>query len=286
MRIEGSSSMVRIVADTSTMYSSAQARAAGFDVAPLAVTIAGKTYKELDEIQLAEFVGIIGQGHMPTSSQPALGDVIAMYEACGKDEVLNIAMADGLSGTYSTAVAAARNVDNSRIEVINTGTLCGPHRYMVETAARMAHAGATLQQIKARIHALMETDLSFLIPSDFDYLRRGGRLSPLVSLVGKTIKLAPVLTQSKDGRQLVMSTVSRSFKLAIKHVSRELKEWGVGKGWRIYVVHAAATGLAEAARAQLKEVFPESTFELLPLTPVFTTQGSPGCVAIQTIKEL
>ena len=278
--------MVRIVADTSTMYSTEAARAAGFDVAPLAVTIAGKTYKELDEIQLDEFVSIIGQGHMPVSSQPALGDVIAMYERCGDDEVLNISMADGLSGTYSTAVAAAQNVENSKIEVIDTGTLCGPHRYMVEAAAKMARAGATLQQIKDKVHALMETDLSFLIPSDFDYLRRGGRLSPLVSLVGKTIKLAPVLTQSKDGRQLVMSTVSRSFKLGIKHVIKELKEWGVAQGWRIYVVHSAAAGLAEAARAQLTEAFPAATLEILPLTPVFTTQGGPGCVAIQVVKEL
>ena len=278
--------MVRIVADTSTMYSTTQAREAGFEVAPLSVTIAGKSYKELDEIQLDEFVRIIGQGHMPTSSQPALGDVIAMYEGCGDAEVLNLAMADGLSGTYSTAVSAVDNVSNDKIEVINTGTLCGPHRYMVETAAKMAHAGATLAEIKAKVHALMETDLSFLIPSDFDYLRRGGRLSPLVSLVGKTIKLAPVLTQSKDGRQLVMSTVSRSFKLAIKHVAKELHAWGVEKGWRIYVVHSAASGLAESARAQLTEAFPEATLEVLPLTPVFTTQGGPGCVAIQVVKEL
>ena len=183
-------------------------------------------------------------------------------------------------------MAAAQNVENGKIEVINTGTLCGLHRYMVEAAAKMAQAGATLQQIKDKVHALMETDLSFLIPSDFDYLRRGGRLSPLVSLVGKTIKLAPVLTQSKDGRQLGMSTVSRSFKLGIKHVIKELKEWGVEQGWRIYVVHSAAAGLAEAARAQLQEAFEHATLEVLPLTPVFTTQGGPGCVAIQVVKEL
>jgi tRNA nucleotidyltransferase (CCA-adding enzyme) len=49
---------------------------------------------------------------------------------------------------------------------------------------------------------------------------------------------------------------------------------------------AAAPGLAEAAKAQLKEVFDHVSFELLPLTPVFTPQGGPGCVAIQAIKEL
>ena len=104
--------------------------------------------------------------------------------------------------------------------------------------------------------------------------------------MGKTIKLAPVLTQSKDGRQLVISTVSRSFKLAIKHVAKELSSWGVEKGWRIYVVHSAAPGLAEIAHALLTEAFPETTLEILPLTPVFTTQGGPGCVAVQVVKEL
>ena len=279
--------MVRIVSDTSTLYSTTQAREAGFAVSPLSVTIAGKSYREFDEISAEEFVNIIRQGHMPTSSQPAIGEVEALYDRFAGEEIINVTMASGLSGTYTSAVAAAQLCENAdSISVINTRTLCGPHRYMVEVATKMAHAGATKQEILDKVPALMETDLSFLIPSDFDYLRRGGRLSPLVSLVGKTIKLAPVLTQSKDGRQLVMSTVSRSFKLAIKHVAKELTAWGVKKGWRIYIVHSAAPGLAEIAHAQLTEAFPEATLEILPLTPVFTTQGGPGCVAIQVVKEL
>ncbi len=277
--------MVRIIADTSTMYSSAKAREAGFAVAPLAVTIAGQTYRELDEIDGDGLVRLIGEGHLPTSSQPALGDVMALYEDCGEDEVLVLSMADGLSGTYSTAVAAARSMPHpEKIEVINTGTLCGPHRFMVETAARMAREGADKAAIRSKIQAMMETDLSFLIPSDFDFLRRGGRLSPLVSLVGKTIKLAPVLTQSRDGRQLVMSTVSRSFKLAVKHVAKEFREHGVGAGWKICITHAAAPGLAESALAQLRELFDRVDFEIHPLTPAFITQGGPGCVAIQAVQ--
>ena len=42
--------MIRIVSDTSTLYSTTQAREAGFDVSPLSVTIADKTYREFDEI--------------------------------------------------------------------------------------------------------------------------------------------------------------------------------------------------------------------------------------------
>ena len=35
--------MVRIISDSSTLYSTAQARDAGFAVSPLSVTIAGKS---------------------------------------------------------------------------------------------------------------------------------------------------------------------------------------------------------------------------------------------------
>ena len=65
------SNMVRIVSDTSTLYSTAQAEQAGFAVSPLSVTINGKSYREFDEISSEQFVSIIHEGHMPTSSQPA-----------------------------------------------------------------------------------------------------------------------------------------------------------------------------------------------------------------------
>ena len=279
--------MIRIVSDTSTMYSSGQAQAAGFSVSPLSVTINNKSYKELDEISSEAFVGIINEGHMPRSSQPSIGDVMDVYQAFEGDEIINIAMADGLSGTYSSAVAAANSCKNAQdITVINSRTLCGPHRYMVEKAAEMAQQGATKEQILKMVQSGIENNISFLIPSDFDYLRRGGRLSPLVSLVGKTIKLAPVLTQSEDGKQLVMSSVKRGFKQAVAHVIKELTEYGVGAGWRVYITHADAMQKAEGARDQLKAHFPETELAIYPLTPAFITQGGPGCVAIQAIKLL
>ena len=99
--------MVRIVSDTSTLYSPSQAREAGFAVSPLSVTIAGNSYREFEEISARQFVDIINQGYMPTSSQPAIGEVSALYEEFAGEPILNIAMADGLSGTYRSAVAAA-----------------------------------------------------------------------------------------------------------------------------------------------------------------------------------
>ena len=278
------SNMVRIVSDTSTLYSTAQAEQAGFAVSPLSVTINGKSYREFDEISSEQFVSIIHEGHMPTSSQPAVGEIAAMYERYAGEEIINIAMAEGLSGTYNGAVAAAGMVDDGDITVINSRTLCGPHRYMVEKAVEMANNGAGKDEIVAHVEQLMDSAKSYLMPADFDYLRRGGRLSPLVSYVGKTIKLVPMMTQTEDGKQLTLAGVRRSFKQAIQYVAKSLQERGVDDDWRIYISHADAMNKAEQAREILKESFPNAFYDILPLSPAFITQGGPGCVAVQVVK--
>ena len=278
--------MIRIVSDTSTLYSTAQAQQAGFQVSPLTVTIAGKTYREFDEISAEEFVEIIRQGHMPTSSQPAIGEVAEKYDMYPNDQILNIAMAHGLSGTYQSAVAAAELSSNSEnITVINTRTLCGPHRYLVEKAMEMVAADASLEEIVNTMNEKMDTIKSFLVPADFDYLRRGGRLSPLVSYVGKAANLTPIMTQTEDGTRLTIHGIRRGASHAIKYICETLKKTGIGKGWKVYVSHAGALDRAEQAVKIMQAEMPDAVYEIIPLSPAFITQGGPGCFAVQYVKD-
>ena len=277
--------MIRILADTSTLYSTSQAREAGFSVSPLSVTINGNTYREFDEISAEDFTAIIRSGHLPVSSQPAVGEVLELYEAYPEDEIINISMAAGLSGTYDSAVAAAELCDHKeRITVINTRTLCGPHRYLVEKAVEWAKKGHSVAEIRERLEEKMNTAKSFLMPADFDYLRRGGRLSPLVSHVGKVANLVPVMTQTEDGRRLTIAGVRRGFPQGVKFVSKALEKLGVGSGWRVYITHAAVPHLAQKTVETLQETFPGCVFEVYPLSPAFITQGGPGCIAVQVIR--
>lgn len=278
--------MIRIVSDTSTLYSTNQAREAGFEVSPLTVTIAGKTYREFDEINAEEFVDIIRQGNLPTSSQPAIGEVTEKYEMFAGDQILNIAMAHGLSGTYQSAAAAAELSSHpENITVINSRTLCGPHRYLVQLASKMAAEACAKEEIIAKINEKMDSAWSYLVPADYDYLRRGGRLSPLISYVGKAAKLTPIMTQTEDGTRLTIASIRRGFPHAVKWIVDTLKKKGIGKGWRVYISHAAAPEKAELAMKKLKEVMPDAVYEILPLSPAFITQGGPECCAVQYIQE-
>jgi len=277
--------MVHIVSDTSTMYSTTQAEEAGFAVSPLSVTIAGKSYREFDEISAEEFVEIIRQGHMPISSQPAIGEVEALYARYAGEEIINVTMASGLSGTYTSAVAAAQLSEHTdKISVINTRTLCGPHRYLVEKAVQWAKEGLSREVILDKLNALMDTAKSYLVPADFDYLRRGGRLSPLVSHVGKAANLTPIMTQTETGERLTVASIRRGYGHAVKYISSQLQKAGIGAGWQVQISHAGASDKAEQTLAALKEAMPEAEYRIYPLSPAFITQGGPGCVAVQYIK--
>ncbi len=277
--------MVRICSDSSTMYDSRRAKEHGFSIAPLSVTIDGKTYRELDEIQPEPFLDIITQGHIPTSSQPALGEVVEMFEdGDPEDEILHIAMADGLSGAYQSACAAANMCEHKgKITVLNSHTLCGPQRYLVKNAVRLAKEGLSCAEIVERTEKLIETTSSFLVPADFDYLRRGGRLSPLVSYVGQAMRFVPLMSTTEDTHRITLAGVKRSFAQAVDSVTKKFQSMGAGKNWLISISHAAAPDRAQQAMEKLRAAFPDTDIEINALTPAFITQGGPGCVAIQII---
>lgn len=278
--------MVKIVSDSSTLYSIQTARDNNLDIAPLTVTINGVTYKEYEEINTEEFIDIINEGYVPISSQPSIGEVIDLYNKYPNDEIINISMADGLSGTYSSACTAKELADNpSNIEVVNSKTLCGPHRYIVDVAVKLAEMGKTKDEILKEIYALIETSQSYLIPNDFDYLVRGGRLSSIAGRISSVIKLVPVVVMSEDRKRLVKFTTKRTFPNAIKKICEDLLNNLIDSNYNIYVSHACREDLADKAKEIIEQCIDGIRVEIKKLGPVFTTQGGPGCISIQVIKR-
>ncbi|MCR1951126.1 MULTISPECIES: DegV family protein [unclassified Clostridium] len=278
--------MIKIVSDSSTLYSIEEGQANNIDIAPLSVSINNKTYREYEDINTKEFIDIINEGHIPKSSQPSIGHVLDLYSKYPEDEIINISMADGLSGTYNSAFMA-RNMDNNpeRIDVINSKTLCGPHRYLVDLAVKLVEAGYTRSEIVNELNKFIETSTSFLIPHDFDFLVRGGRVSSIVGKIGSAIKLVPVMTLSEDCKSLEKFTTKRTYKKAVKKITEVFLEKNIDFNYKIYISHACKEDLANETKEIILEDIKDADIEIKLLSPAFTTQGGPGCVAIQVIKK-
>ncbi len=277
--------MVQIVTDSSVLYTREEGKKLGFEVMPLCISIGDLEDRDM-EVDMDEFYGRIAKGEHPKSSQPPIGEVMDVYEKYAGDEIINIAMADGLSGTYQSACGAKNMVDNGEnVTVINSTTLCGPHRYMVEKAQKMKEAGCSAAEIVEWLEYASTKHESFLIPQDFDFLRRGGRLAPAVATFGSILKLKPIMTQTPDGKQLDKFAIKRTLKSAFATVIDHWKKKGLDERHIIYVSHARAPQDAEHAVKLLKEAFPNTEIQVLELGAAFVTQGGPQCVALQYIEK-
>lgn len=277
--------MVKIITDSSTLYSPTQARRLGFEVAPLCVHIGDLEGRDLS-VDMDAFYGKIAAGEHPRSSQPPIGDVLELYEAHPDIDIINISMADGLSGTYQSACAAKDLAEhNQSITVFNSRTLCGPHRYMVEQAQRMKEAGCSKAEILAWLEKAAKTTESFLIPQDFAFLKRGGRLTPVAAALGSMLKLRPIMRQTDDGKRLDKFAVKRTLKASIAHLIEHFRKVGLDERHILYISHARALADANKILVQFKEAFPAVEYRLLELGAAFVTQGGPQCIAIQYIEK-
>ena len=177
-------------------------------------------------------------------------------------------------------------VDNGeKVTVFNSKTLCGPHRYMVEKAQKMVEEGKSAAEILAWLEYASEHHESFLIPQDFDFLRRGGRLTPLAATFGSVLKLKPIMIQTADGKKLDKFGVKRTMKTVVAAIIEHFKKAELDSRHVLYISHARVPEDAKKVVEQLKEAFPEVEYHILDLGAAFVTQGGPGCIASQYIEK-
>lgn len=276
---------MKIITDSATLYSPEEASELGFTVIPACVIHKGQAYKDYADIDSDTFLSLVQNGETPTSSQPSIGDVLEVLEST-EEEVLYLSIGDGLSGAYQNAMGAKNTLDDSsHIHIIDTKTLAGPERYLVRKALKLKELGQDITKIKAELQKCIATSASFVIPADFEFLKRSGRLTPIAAKIGGLIKIVPVLTQTEDMRRITPFAIKRSWKNAVDSIIKHFHTLGVNQDYIISISHAGAPERAKEVLRQIKEHFQSSTFEMFQLSPTLITHGGPGCVVIQVIMK-
>ncbi len=276
---------MKIIADTATLFPPGKKFDNNLSIIPIHVAINGHNYRDYSEISSIEILRQIHQGGIPTSSQPSIGDLLDAMEETD-EEVLVLTVGDGLSGGFQSAMGArnlARNPE--RIHIMDSKSLAGPLRYLAQKAVTLKEAGCSIGQIKDQLQACIDSSVSFVIPEDLAFLKRSGRLTPFTAKVGSTLRLLPVLTQTKDRKRICPVGVRRGWKTAVKTVISQLQTRNVGADHLISICHAGVPQRAEQVFRQVKERFASTEMELLELSPSLITHGGPGCVVIQTIRK-
>ena len=109
-------------------------------------------------------------------------------------------------------------------------------------------------------------------------------MTPAAAALGGLLKLVAIMTQTSDGSRLEKYAVKRTWKGAMEEMLKCFKERGINQDYYISVSHADNLERAEYVKSIVEKEL-QCEVEILELSPVFITQGGPGCVALQAIKR-
>lgn len=190
--------MVRIITDSASDLTQAEARKMGVQVIPLHLTLEDGTVLRdgVDTEPDWFYTELAACKKLPTTSQPS-PDLFAQAfdSACAAgDETVAILISSALSGTYQSAQIAAGMSGCEHVCLVDSCTVSLAEGLLVRLAVRLRSAGlgarqiaAALEQAKAHLHLVAVID-------DLKYLRKGGRLPAAAAFAGSMLGIRPLIT--------------------------------------------------------------------------------------------
>lgn len=271
---------IKIVTDSAVQLTPAEVAKYNITVVPLLVGFGGDLIAD-DQVDPAEFDRQMAVSPiLPTTSQPPIGDFVSVYDTLTADgsQVLSLHLTETLSGTVNAARQAAQ-LSRGDVTVIDTQAADRGMAFQVLTAARMAHAGATLAAILAKIAVIRKQTKTYLFVDTLDNLVKGGRVPKLAGVVTNLIKLKFVF-ELVDGK-LKFYTRGRGKKALIKAQENILAQ--LHDATRVEAAGISYVGdpdVATRPKALMAEVAPQAELLVARTSAVIATHAGVGAYAL------
>ena len=279
-----------VVCDTTAYLPPELVAERGIDVISLYVAIDGEQRPESEIDDYAAFFEQLRASEGgATTSQPSVGDFVAVYEpllAAGR-EVASIHISAGISGTYEAACQARRQLIDEgkgaeRIRVYDSRTACGGIGLCVLAAAAAAASGADGETALARARQAREELKMWFAIDTLEYLRRGGRIGSASAFIGSALKIKPILTLEDEITPVErVRTRSRSIE-RLHDYARERHESGAD-AW--VVQHIRDDETAATLVDDARQIFGCEPAFVSEVGPVIGAHVGPGLLGIGSVTK-
>ena len=218
---------------------------------------------------------------LPTTSQPSIGDFLAVYEPLVKrgSDIVSIHISGGISGTVEAARQAAAQLaeHGASIEVVDSRMACGALGLVVLAASAAAAAGADVAAVTARANDAAEATRLWFAVDTLEFLRRGGRIGTAQAWLGGALKIKPILTLDGEITPIErVRTSGRAFERMVDYM-RSRHDDGAD-GW--VVQHIQAPDVVERLLERGRDLFASEPVFVSEIGPVIGAHVGPGLVGV------
>lgn len=275
---------VKIVTDSTSYLPEELKEKYDIEVVSLNITMKGKSYKEVEIDNKKFYEEMEASKEIPTSSQPALDEMIKTFEKILSEgfDIAAIFLSSEMSGTFSSAhlvkEMVLENYPDRKIEIIDSKTNCMQMGFEVLEAAKSAKEGKSLEEVKEAALYVRENSRFLFAPESLTYLKKGGRIGGAAALFGSILQIKPILTVEKGVTTVFdkVRTKKKAVNTMVEKVLKDAEERGI-RGITVHHINCEEEGkaLAKVLREKLKvEVHVEK------IGPVIGLHVGPGSIGV------
>ena len=275
--------MIRILTDSASDITPAEAALLGVTIVPLNVTLEdGTVLRDGLDMTGDEYYSLLAScNKLPTTSQPSPELFAAEYAAAkaAGDEMVVITLSGQLSGTMQAARIGADMAEYEAVQFVDSETACLAEALLVRLAVQLRDEGrdaaaiaAALEQAKRHLHLVAVID-------DLEYLRKGGRLPAAVAIAGGMLGIKPLIT-IKEGK-VAMAGKARGLPGAYVALFKKVEELGgVNEALGYVTAYSAAPREVEPIRRYCTQNLSLKAPYVARIGCVIGTHAGPGAFGI------
>lgn len=287
---------VAIMTDSNSGITQNEAKELGVFVLPMPFTIDGQEYKEDINLTQDEFYEKLMNGAEVFTSQPAAGEVTALFDRILEDydQIVHIPMSSGLSGSCQTAkMLADDEAYKGKVFVVDSQRISVTQKWDVFDALDLAKAGKSAQEIH---DILMQNKLNasiYITVNTLEYLKKGGRITPAAAALGGLLKIKPILTiqgEKLDSFQKTR-TMQKAEKIMIESIRHDIEERidpqnEEMSNTRVMIAYTYDKDQALAFKKTVEEAFPNHEVICDPLSLSVACHIGPHSLAIAACRKI
>lgn len=275
--------MLRIVMDSAGDMPAEWVKEYDIDIIPINVHMDDDVYLEDVDLTADQFYNWVKKtGRIPKTSQPTPHQCINFYREIAQpgDVILSIHLTSKLSGTYESAVMAARELKDEPYRIVPFDTLAGTaiQGFMCREARQMDRNGVGLEAIITRLEKIRQgTEVIFTVDT-LDFAQKSGRVHMLEAILASVLKIKPIITL-KEGTLAVADKV-RTRKASLDYILQEVKNRFGEQVINAAIMHAQDVNTALAISERVNDFVNIKDMFIEDLSIAIATHLGPGTVGI------
>ncbi len=192
----------KIISDGSCDLTSEKAQELDIEVVPFSVQFLTDDYqKEGIDINVRDFYEKLVNNPtiFPKSSLPSINEYVEVFKKYAEkgQDIVCLCITSKFSGSYNSALNAKKIVEEeykTKITVIDTTVNTVLQGLVVKEAVRLKRLGYSYDDLIKAINSHLNTGRIFFTIKGLSYLKNGGRIGKVSSIIGDLLKITPIIT--------------------------------------------------------------------------------------------